>query len=60
MIACVAQCAVLLAIVYWGSGLSGPWLSMFGVLFLASAVGLALGLVVFSLIRTRRSRPSRS
>ena len=49
---CVAQCAVLLAIVHWGSGLSGPWPSMFGVLLLASAVGLSLGLAVFSLIRS--------
>ena len=48
----VAQCAVLLAIVHWGSGLRGPCLSMFGVLVLASAVGLSLGFLVFSLVRT--------
>ena len=47
-----AQCAVLLAIVHWGSGLKGPWLPMFGVLALASAVGLSLGFLVFSLLRT--------
>jgi pSer/pThr/pTyr-binding forkhead associated (FHA) protein len=49
---CVAQCGVVLAVVYWGGGLRGPWPSMLGVLSLASAVGLALGLLVFSLIRS--------
>jgi pSer/pThr/pTyr-binding forkhead associated (FHA) protein len=48
---CVVQCALLLAIVYLGSDLRGPWLPMFGVLLLTSAVGLALGLLVFRLIR---------
>jgi hypothetical protein len=48
---CVVQCALLLAIVYLGSDLRGPWLSMFGVLLLTSAVGLVLGLLVFRLIR---------
>jgi pSer/pThr/pTyr-binding forkhead associated (FHA) protein len=52
---CVIQCAVLLAIVYWGSGLKGPWLSMFGVLLLTASVGLSLGLVVFLLLRAQRS-----
>jgi hypothetical protein len=47
-----AQCAVLLAIVHWGSGLKGPWMPMFGVLALASAVGLSLGFLVFSVLRT--------
>ena len=50
---CVAQCAVLLAIVYWGSGLRGDWLAMFGVLVMASAAGLLLGLAAFALIRIR-------
>jgi hypothetical protein len=49
---CIFQCAVLLTIVYWGSGLKGSWLSMFGVLVLASAVGLSLGMLVFSVMRT--------
>jgi pSer/pThr/pTyr-binding forkhead associated (FHA) protein len=48
---CVAQCAVLLAIVYGGSGLKGDWLAMFVVLAMASAAGLVLGLAAFSLIR---------
>jgi FHA domain/ABC-2 type transporter len=51
-IACVAQCVAVLAVVYWGGGLRGPWPSMLGVLCLASAVGLALGLLLFSLIRS--------
>lgn len=46
---CAVQCAVLQTIVYWGSGLSGPWLSMLGVLLLTALVGLSLGLFVFSL-----------
>jgi pSer/pThr/pTyr-binding forkhead associated (FHA) protein len=49
---CMAECAVLLAIVYWGSGLRGSWLAMFGVLLLDSAVGLSFGLAVFALSRT--------
>jgi hypothetical protein len=47
---CLIQCAVLLAIVHWGSGLRGPWPAMFGLLVLTSAVGLSLGWVVCSLI----------
>lgn len=49
---CCLQCAVLLCVVSWGSGLKGPWLPMFGVLLLASEVGLAVGLVVSALART--------
>jgi len=51
---CIAQCAVLLAIVHWASGVRGPWLAMLGVLVLASAVALLFGLVVSRLIRTPR------
>ena len=47
---CAAGCALLLAIVHWGSGLKGPWLAMWGVLVMASLVGLFFGLVVSSLI----------
>lgn len=46
------QCAVLLAIVHWGSGLRGDWLAMFGVLVMGAGVGLSLGLVVFALSRS--------
>lgn len=38
--------------VYWGTGLSGPLPSMFGVLLLAAAVGLSLGLAINALIRS--------
>jgi hypothetical protein len=48
---CAIQCAVLLAIVYWGSGLRGAWAPMYGVLLLTVSVALSLGLVVFSLVR---------
>ncbi len=51
---CVAECAVLLAIVHPGSGLKGPWIPMFGVLLLTASVALALGLVTFSLVRAPR------
>jgi hypothetical protein len=44
------QCAVMLAIVYLGSGMKGPGMPMFGVLLLTTAVGLALGWAVFSMI----------
>jgi pSer/pThr/pTyr-binding forkhead associated (FHA) protein len=45
------ECAVLLAIVYAGSGLKGSWPSLFGVLVLASAVALSLGWAVLAVIR---------
>jgi pSer/pThr/pTyr-binding forkhead associated (FHA) protein len=47
---CAAACALLLAIVYWGNGLGGPWPAMWGVLVLAATVGLLLGLVVTALV----------
>jgi len=48
----VVGCALLLAIVYWSIGLNGQWLAMWGILALASTVGLLLGLVVSTLART--------
>ena len=42
---------MLLAIVYWGSGLKGPWLAMWGVLVMTSLVGLFLGLAVSTPVR---------
>ncbi len=48
---CIAQCAVLLAIVHWGCDLRGPWLAMFGMSVLASAVGLSLGLFASRMVR---------
>src|SRR5262249_42776866 len=52
VVLCAAQCAVLLAIVHWGSSLKGDWLRMFGLMMMASVVGLLLGQVVCSLVRT--------
>ena len=46
---CAVGCALLLAIVHWGSGLKGNGLAIWGVLLLASLVGLFFGLVVSSL-----------
>jgi hypothetical protein len=51
---CIIQCAVLLMIVHWGSGLRGPREAEFGVLLLTSAVGLSLGLAVLALTRSPR------
>jgi ABC-type multidrug transport system ATPase subunit/pSer/pThr/pTyr-binding forkhead associated (FHA) protein len=51
-VVCMFQCAVLLAIVRWGTGLKGPLWAMFGLLSLASAVGLVLGLLISALART--------
>ena len=51
------DCALVLAIVYWGSGLRGPWLAMWGVMVMASAVGSVLGLVVDGFSRTWIVRP---
>jgi len=49
---CVVQCLILLTIVHWGSGLQGPWLGMLVVLVLVSLVGLSIGLMISSLVRT--------
>jgi pSer/pThr/pTyr-binding forkhead associated (FHA) protein len=43
---CALGCALALAIVYWGSGLRGSLPAMWGMMVMASAVGLFLGLVV--------------
>jgi pSer/pThr/pTyr-binding forkhead associated (FHA) protein len=50
---CAVGCALLLAIVYWWIGLKGPWLSIWGVLVMASLVGLLLGLAVSALVPDR-------
>jgi len=47
---CAVACALLLPIAYWGSGLKGPWMAMWSVLFLASLIGLLLGLVVSAVV----------
>jgi FHA domain len=45
---CAVACSLLLAIVYWGSGLDGPWLAMWGVVFMSCLIGLFFGRVVFA------------
>jgi pSer/pThr/pTyr-binding forkhead associated (FHA) protein len=50
--ACALGCALLLAAVYWGAGLKGPWLQMWGVLTMASTVGLLLGLLVATAVKS--------
>jgi pSer/pThr/pTyr-binding forkhead associated (FHA) protein len=45
-------CVLLLAIVYWGTGLKGPWLTMAGVLVMDSLVGLLFGLLISSVARS--------
>jgi ABC-type multidrug transport system ATPase subunit/pSer/pThr/pTyr-binding forkhead associated (FHA) protein len=49
---CLFQCAILLAFVRFGSGLKGDWLPTFGILILASSVGMAIGLVISAMTRT--------
>ncbi len=44
-------CALMLAIVYLGSGLAGPWLAMWLVMVLASLAALFFGLSVAGLVR---------
>ncbi|MEN3331206.1 MAG: hypothetical protein V7641_571 [Blastocatellia bacterium] len=48
----LVQCPILLAIVYFGSGLKGPFLLMLGVMILTGLVALAIGLIISSLVRT--------
>jgi ABC-type multidrug transport system ATPase subunit len=49
---CLFQCAVLLAVVHYGVGLKANGLLTFVILFLASTVGVALGLLISALART--------
>jgi hypothetical protein len=50
--ACALGCALLLGAVYWGAGLKGPWLQMWAVLAMASTVGLLLGLLVSTAVKS--------
>jgi pSer/pThr/pTyr-binding forkhead associated (FHA) protein len=43
---CAFGCAALLAIVYWGSGLRGIWLSMYFIVLMTALIGMFLGLIV--------------
>ena len=43
---CALGSVAFFAIVYWGSGLSGVWLSMYFVVLMTALIGLFLGLIV--------------
>ena len=49
---CALGCALLLAIVYWGAGLKGPWLPMWGVMAMASTVAVLLGLLAGTVVKS--------
>jgi pSer/pThr/pTyr-binding forkhead associated (FHA) protein len=55
---CPLACAVLLAVVYWGNGLKGPWLAMWGILAMTSLVGFFLGLAVSKPVRSSAAAAS--
>ena len=52
---CALGCTLLLAVVYWGAGLKGPWLPMWGVLMIASAVCLLVGLLISTVVKNWQS-----
>jgi pSer/pThr/pTyr-binding forkhead associated (FHA) protein len=52
---CALGCALLLAVVYWGAGLKGPWLPMWGVMMFASAVCLLVGLLISTVVQNWQS-----
>jgi hypothetical protein len=47
---CAGGCALLLAIVYWGGGLKGPWQAMWAVVVMTSLIGLFFGLAVSAFV----------
>ena len=55
---CAVACAILLAGVYWGVGLTGPWPPMWGVLVMTSLVGFFLGLLVSNPVRNSAAATS--
>ena len=55
---CAAGCALLLAIVYWGSGLQGPWPAMWAVLLMTSLTGLLIGMTVSAFVPNTAVVPS--
>jgi pSer/pThr/pTyr-binding forkhead associated (FHA) protein len=55
---CPVTCALLLGVVYWGSGLKGPWLGMWGMLAMTSLVGFILGLAFSNPVRSRAAAAS--
>jgi pSer/pThr/pTyr-binding forkhead associated (FHA) protein len=52
VLACALGCALLLAVVYWGSGLKGPFIPMWCVMAIVSAVCLLLGLLLSTAIKS--------
>jgi ABC-type multidrug transport system ATPase subunit/pSer/pThr/pTyr-binding forkhead associated (FHA) protein len=49
---CAFQCGVLLMVVGWLGGLKASWLELYASLFMASVVGVAIGLTVSAAART--------
>ncbi len=52
---CIFQCASMLAIVYFGLGLHGSFLTEFSVLLLSSLIGAGLGLCISAIAKTNES-----
>ncbi len=51
-LACALGCALLLAVVYWGAALKGPFIPMWCVMAIVSAVCLLLGLLLSTAIKS--------
>lgn len=49
---CLFQCGVLLIVVGWLGSISASWLALYSSLFMASLVGVAIGLTISALART--------
>lgn len=49
---CLFQCGVLLVLVGWLGSISASWMTLFSSLFIASLVGVSLGLAISALART--------
>ncbi len=49
---CLIQCSVMLGIVHGGLHLQGPWWLMFGLMLIASLVGVGFGLAISAISRT--------
>jgi energy-coupling factor transporter ATP-binding protein EcfA2 len=49
---CLFQCGVLLIVVGWLGSLSASWMTLFSSLFMASLVGVSIGLAISALART--------
>lgn len=49
---CAGGCVLMLTLVYWGSGLTGPWLAMCVVIVMASLAALFFGLSIAAVARS--------